>query len=201
MYARWERLAWFTLGPFIYNGNIGRETFIRCGVPNLPLSAFTLCSPFLPITQEFDVENLEEALLWSGYMGSVAGFARPCRLHMGAGRPVWTQEHGRALMVGGGLTVFFMAYADSVTELLVARMLQELWLNRNGLHYDGVDDYTKQHLGYANGYMRAFLLGAVVSSPVGLLLRPTDTKLFSWCQEDGCGSRPVSCPTAGARRI
>ena len=128
--------------------------------------------PFLAYyIQEFDVENLEEALLWSGYMGSVAGFA------MALSAPVWgavADRFGRKSMVvrsmvGGGLTVFFMAYADSVTELLVARMLQGALAGTVTACITMVSTTTpKQHLGYAMGMMQgAFLLGAALGPLAG----------------------------------
>jgi MFS transporter, DHA1 family, multidrug resistance protein len=88
---------------------------------------FHAVQPFLAYyVQEFDVESLDEALLWSGYMGSAAGFA------MALSSPIWgalADRFGRKSMVvrsmvGGGLTVLFMAYADTVVELLCARFLQ-----------------------------------------------------------------------------
>ena len=133
---------------------------------------FHSVQPFLAYyIQEFDVENLEEALLWSGYMGSVAGFA------MALSAPVWgavADRFGRKSMVvrsmvGGGLTVFFMAYADSVTELLVARMLQGALAGTVTACITMVSTTTpKQHLGYAMGMMQgAFLLGAALGPLAG----------------------------------
>ncbi len=133
---------------------------------------FHSVQPFLAYyIQEFDVENLEEALLWSGYMGSVAGFA------MALSAPIWgavADRFGRKSMVvrsmvGGGLTVFFMAYADSVTELLVARMLQGALAGTVTACITMVSTTTpKQHLGYAMGMMQgAFLLGAALGPLAG----------------------------------
>ncbi len=133
---------------------------------------FHAVQPFLAYyVQEFDVENLEEALLWSGYMGSVAGFA------MALSSPVWgalADRFGRKSMVvrsmvGGGLTVFFMAYADSVVELLIARMLQGALAGTVTACITMVSTTTpKQHLGYAMGMMQgAFLLGAAVGPMAG----------------------------------
>ncbi len=133
---------------------------------------FHAVQPFLAYyVQEFDVENLEEALLWSGYMGSVAGFA------MALSSPVWgalADRFGRKSMVvrsmiGGGLTVFFMAYADSVMELLVARMLQGALAGTVTACITMVSTTTpKQHLGYAMGMMQgAFLLGAALGPLAG----------------------------------
>ena len=133
---------------------------------------FHAVQPFLAYyIQEFDVENLEEALLWSGYMGSVAGFS------MALSAPIWgavADRFGRKSMVvrsmvGGGLTVFFMAYADSVTELLVARMLQGALAGTVTACITMVSTTTpKQHLGYAMGMMQgAFLLGAALGPLAG----------------------------------
>lgn len=133
---------------------------------------FHAVQPFLAYyVQEFDVENLEEALLWSGYMGSVAGFA------MALSSPVWgalADRFGRKSMVvrsmvGGGLTVFFMAYADSVMELLIARLLQGALAGTVTACITMVSTTTpKQHLGYAMGMMQgAFLLGAALGPLAG----------------------------------
>ena len=133
---------------------------------------FHAVQPFLAYyIQEFDVENLEEALLWSGYMGSVAGFA------MALSAPIWgavADRFGRKSMVvrsmvGGGLTVFFMAYADTVTELLIARMLQGALAGTVTACITMVSTTTpKQHLGYAMGMMQgAFLLGAALGPLAG----------------------------------
>jgi DHA1 family multidrug resistance protein-like MFS transporter len=133
---------------------------------------FHAVQPFLAYyIQEFNVEDLDEALLWSGYMGSVAGFA------MALSAPIWgavADRFGRKSMVvrsmvGGGLTVFFMAYADSVTELLVARMLQGALAGTVTACITMVSTTTpKQHLGYAMGMMQgAFLLGAALGPLAG----------------------------------
>jgi len=133
---------------------------------------FHAVQPFLAYyVQEFDVESLDEALLWSGYMGSVAGFA------MALSSPIWgalADRFGRKSMVvrsmvGGGLTVLFMAYADTVVELLLARFLQGALAGTVTACITMVSTTTpKKHLGYAMGMMQgAFLLGAALGPLMG----------------------------------
>ncbi len=133
---------------------------------------FHSVQPFLAYyVQEFDVESLDEALLWSGYMGSAAGFA------MALSSPVWgalADRFGRKSMVvrsmvGGGLTVLFMAYADTVVELLIARFLQGALAGTVTACITMVSTTTpKKHLSYAMGMMQgAFLLGAALGPLVG----------------------------------
>jgi MFS transporter, DHA1 family, multidrug resistance protein len=133
---------------------------------------FHAVQPFLAYyVQEFDVESLDEALLWSGYMGSAAGFA------MALSSPIWgalADRFGRKSMVvrsmvGGGLTVLFMAYADTVVELLCARFLQGALAGTVTACITMVSTTTpKQHLSYAMGMMQgAFLLGAALGPLMG----------------------------------
>ncbi len=133
---------------------------------------FQAVQPFLAYyVQELDVETLDEALIWAGYMGSAAGFA------MALSSPVWgalADRFGRKAMVvrsmiGGGLAVLFMAYADTVVELLVARALQGALAGTVTACITLVSTTTpKQHLGFAMGMMQgAFLLGAALGPLMG----------------------------------
>ena len=133
---------------------------------------FHAVQPFLAYyVQEFDVEDLDEALLWAGYLGSVAGFA------MAISSPIWgavADRFGRKSMVvrsmvGGGITVFFMAYAGSVFELLIARTLQGALAGTVTACITMVSTTTpKSHLGFAMGMMQgAFLLGAALGPLMG----------------------------------
>lgn len=133
---------------------------------------FHAVQPFLAYyVQEFDVEDLDEALLWAGYLGSVAGFA------MAISSPIWgavADKFGRKSMVvrsmvGGGITVFFMAYAESVFELLIARTLQGALAGTVTACITMVSTTTpKPHLGFAMGMMQgAFLLGAALGPLMG----------------------------------
>ena len=133
---------------------------------------FHAIQPFLAYyVQEFDVEDLDEALLWAGYLGSAAGFA------MAISSPMWgavADRFGRKSMVvrsmvGGGITVFFMAYAGSVFELLIARTLQGALAGTVTACITMVSTTTpKSHLGFAMGMMQgAFLLGAALGPLMG----------------------------------
>tara|TARA_B100001250_G_scaffold155734_1_gene133835 strand:- start:2824 stop:4044 length:1221 start_codon:yes stop_codon:yes gene_type:complete len=133
---------------------------------------FHAIQPFLAYyVQEFDVEDLDEALLWAGYLGSAAGFA------MAISSPIWgavADRFGRKSMVvrsmvGGGITVFFMAYAGSVFELLIARTLQGALAGTVTACITMVSTTTpKSHLGFAMGMMQgAFLLGAALGPLMG----------------------------------
>ena len=131
--------------------------------------------PFLAYyVQEFSIDDLDEALLWAGYLGSVAGFA------MAISSPIWgavADRFGRKSMVvrsmiGGGITVFFMAYAESILELLIARTLQGALAGTVTACITMVSTTTpKRHLGFAMGMMQgAFLLGAALGPLMGCLL-------------------------------
>jgi len=101
----------------------------------------------------------------------VAGFA------MAISSPIWgavADKFGRKSMVvrsmiGGGITVFFMAYAESVFELLIARTLQGALAGTVTACITMVSTTTpKPHLGFAMGMMQgAFLLGAALGPLMG----------------------------------
>ena len=133
---------------------------------------FHAVQPFLAYyVQEFSIDDLDEALLWAGYLGSVAGFA------MAISSPIWgavADRFGRKSMVvrsmiGGGITVFFMAYAESILELLIARTLQGALAGTVTACITMVSTTTpKRHLGFAMGMMQgAFLLGAALGPLMG----------------------------------
>ena len=102
-----------------------RRNFYTLWVAELSaIIGFHAVQPFLPYyIQEFDVGDLAEALVWSGRMGTAAGLA------MVISSPIWgslADRYGRKPMVvrsmlGGGVTVIFMAYATSLEQLLVAQ--------------------------------------------------------------------------------
>jgi DHA1 family multidrug resistance protein-like MFS transporter len=160
--------------PFFYSMEISwkRNFHTLWGAQLVAVMGFHAVQPFLAYyVQEFDVESLDEALLWAGYMGSAAGFA------MALSSPIWgalADRFGRKSMVvrsmiGGGLTVLFMAYADTVVELLIARFFQGALAGTVTACITMVSTTTpKQHLGYAMGMMQgAFLLGAALGPLMG----------------------------------
>ena len=126
---------------------------------------FQAVQPFLPYyIQEFNVADLAEALVWAGYMGTAGGIT------MAISSPIWgamADRFGRKAMVvrsmlGGGLTVLFMAYAVTVEQILVARALQGALAGTVTACITLVSTTTpKQHLGFALGLMQGtFMLGA-----------------------------------------
>lgn len=133
---------------------------------------FQAIQPFLPYyIQEFDVKDLNEALIWAGHMGTAAGLA------MAFSSPVWgalADRFGRRSMVvramlGGGVTVILMAYVTSLTQLLVARFLQGVLAGTVAACITLVSTTTpRQHLGYALGLMQgAVMLGSSLGPLVG----------------------------------
>lgn len=133
---------------------------------------FQAMQPFLPYyIQEFDVEDLTEALVWAGRMGTSAGLA------MAVSAPIWgtlADRHGRKPMVvrsmlGGGLCVVLMAYVPSVEWLLLARVLQGVLAGTVTACLTLVSTSTpRSHLAFALGLMQgAFMLGASVGPLIG----------------------------------
>ena len=133
---------------------------------------FQAVQPFLPYyIQEFNVADLAEALVWAGYMGTAGGIT------MAISSPIWgamADRFGRKAMVvrsmlGGGLTVLFMAYAVTVEQILVARALQGALAGTVTACITLVSTTTpKQHLGFALGLMQGtFMLGASLGPLLG----------------------------------
>ena len=133
---------------------------------------FQAIQPFLPYyIQELDVESLEEALIWAGYMGTAGGLA------MALSAPVWgavADRWGRKPMVvrsmlGGGLTVVCMAYATSAEQVLLLRTLQGLLAGTVTACITLVSTSTpRAHQAFALGLMQgAFMLGGAVGPFLG----------------------------------
>ena len=133
---------------------------------------FQAVQPFLPYyIQEFNVADLAEALVWEGYRGTAGGIT------MAISSPIWgamADRFGRKAMVvrsmlGGGLTVLFMAYAVTVEQILVARALQGALAGTVTACITLVSTTTpKQHLGFALGLMQGtFMLGASLGPLLG----------------------------------
>lgn len=150
-----------------------RRNFYTLWVAELiAIIGFQAIQPFLPYyIQEFDVEDLDDALIWAGYMGTAAGLA------MAISSPIWgalADRFGRKSMVvramlGGGVTVLLMAYVTSLEQLLVARLLQGALAGTVTACITLVSTTTpRKHLGYALGMMQgAFMLGASVGPLIG----------------------------------
>ena len=138
----------------------------------IAIMGFQAIQPFLPYyIQEFDVKDLNEALIWAGYMGTAAGLA------MAVSSPIWgglADRFGRKSMVvramlGGGVSVLLMAYVTSLEQLLVARILQGALAGTVTACITLVSTTTpKQHLGYALGMMTGgFMLGGSLGPLIG----------------------------------
>ena len=149
-----------------------RNFYILLAAELIAIIGFQAVQPFLPYyIQEFDVADLAEALLWAGYMGTAGGIA------MAISSPIWgtlADRFGRKSMVvrsmlGGGVTVVFMAYAATVEQLLVARTLQGVLAGTVTACLTLISTTTpKQHLGFALGLMQGtFMLGASLGPLLG----------------------------------
>jgi DHA1 family multidrug resistance protein-like MFS transporter len=149
-----------------------RNFYILLAAELFAIIGFQAVQPFLPYyIQEFDVADLAEALVWAGYMGTAGGVA------MAISSPIWgalADRFGRKSMVvrsmlGGGLTMLFMAYATSVEQLLVARALQGVLAGTVTACLTLISTTTpKQHLGFALGMMQGtFMLGASLGPLLG----------------------------------
>ena len=86
-----------------------RNFYILLAAELCAIIGFQAVQPFLPYyIQEFDVEDLKEALIWAGYIGTAGGVA------MAISSPIWgivADRYGRKPMVvrsmiGGGLRCF-----------------------------------------------------------------------------------------------
>ena len=149
-----------------------RNFYILLAAELCAIIGFQAVQPFLPYyIQEFDVEDLKEALIWAGYIGTAGGVA------MAISSPIWgivADRYGRKPMVvrsmlGGGLTVLFMAYASSVGEILIARTLQGILAGTVTACITLVSTTTpKKDLGFALGLMQGtFMLGASLGPLLG----------------------------------
>ena len=149
-----------------------RNFYILLAAELFAIMGFQAVQPFLPYyIQEFNVEDLAEALVWAGYMGTAGGIT------MAISSPIWgtmADRFGRKAMVvrsmlGGGITVIFMAYAVTVEQILVARALQGALAGTVTACITLVSTTTpKQHLGYALGLMQGtFMLGASLGPLLG----------------------------------
>ena len=149
-----------------------RNFYLLWSAEIIAIVGFQVIQPFLPYyIQEFDVDNLDEALIWAGRMGTAAGLA------MAISSPIWgavADRFGRKSMVvrsmlGGGVTVILMAYVTSVEQLLVMRTLQGALAGTVTACITLVSTTTpRPHLGFALGMMQgAFMLGAAVGPLAG----------------------------------
>lgn len=138
----------------------------------IAIVGFQSIQPFLPYyIQQFEVEDLDQTLIWAGHMGTAAGLA------MALSSPFWgalADRFGRKPMVvrsmiGGGLTVLVMAYVTNVWELLAARILQGALAGTVTACMTLVSTTTPSpHLSFALGMMQgAFMLGASVGPLIG----------------------------------
>ncbi|NKB68621.1 MAG: MFS transporter [Candidatus Latescibacteria bacterium] len=144
-----------------------RNFYILWVAELVAIIGFQAIQPFLPYyIQQLDVESLDEALLWAGYMGTAGGLA------MALSAPVWgavADRWGRKPMVvrsmlGGGLTVLGLAYASSAEQVLVLRTLQGLLAGTVTACITLVSTSTpRAHQAFALGLMQgAFMLGGAV---------------------------------------
>ena len=131
--------------------------------------------PFLPFyIQYLGVQELSQALIWSGRMGTAAGFA------MALSAPFWgnlADRVGRKPMVvrsmlGGGLAIVLMIYAQTVEQLLLVRVLHGFLSGTVTACMTIVSTTTpRPHLGFALGMMQGgFMLGASVGPYLGGVL-------------------------------
>ena len=152
------------------------------------LIGFQSVQPFLPYyIQEFDVKDLSEALIWSGYMGTFGGLA------MALSSPFWgalADRSGRKPMVvramlGGSITIFLMSWVTSVEQLVAVRILQGAMAGTVTACVTLVSTTVpKPHLGYTLGMMQgAFMLGTslgpLFGGPLIDLLGYHDTFIIS----------------------
>ena len=185
----------------------------------IAIIGFQAIQPFLPYyIQEFEVADLDEALLWAGYMGTAAGLA------MAISSPLWgmlADRFGRKAMVvramlGGGITVLAMAYVRSLDQLLMARMLQGGLAGTVAACITLVSTTTpRQHLGYALGMMQGAVmlgtsLGPAIGGPLiarfgyhacfvvsGVMVVLAGIAVQLWVREDFQREEPVDRPAAG----
>ena len=138
----------------------------------IAIIGFQSVQPFLPYyIQELNIDNLADASIWAGYLGTVHGFS------MALSAPIWgaiADRFGRKpmvvrAMVGGGVTVILTAFVGTVEQLLVVRFLHGVRSGSVTASITMVSTTTpKAHLGYALGMMStAFMFGGAIGALVG----------------------------------
>ncbi|MEW6751702.1 MAG: MFS transporter [Candidatus Latescibacterota bacterium] len=195
-----------------------RNFYVLWTTQLVAIAGFQAIQPFLPYyIQEFDVADLDEALIWSGHMGTASGLA------MAVSAPLWgilADRFGRRAMVvramlGGGAAVAVMAYVQSLEQLLLARVLQGALAGTVAATITLVSTTTPpQHLGYALGLMQGAVLvgnsiGPLFGGPLierygyqncflvsGLLVFLAGLAVRLWVREDF--QRPVAARASGA---
>jgi len=149
-----------------------RSFYILWVAEVVAIIGFQVVQPFLPYyIQELGIEDLSQAVLWSGRMGTAAGLA------MAVSSPIWgglADRFGRKPMVvramlGGGLAALAMAYVTSVQGLLATRLLQGALAGTVTACITLVSTTTpRPHLGFALGMMQgAFMFGAALGPLMG----------------------------------
>jgi DHA1 family multidrug resistance protein-like MFS transporter len=149
-----------------------RNFFILWTAELVAIIGFQAIQPFLPYyIQQLDVDSLEEALIWAGYMGTAGG------LSMAVASPFWgvlADRFGRKPMVvramfGGGVALILMVYATTAGQVLVVRTLQGFLSGTVTACITLVSTSTpRRHQGFALGMMQgAFMLGASVGPFIG----------------------------------
>ncbi len=185
----------------------------------IAIIGFQAIQPFLPYyIQEFDVADLDEALLWAGQMGTAAG------LSMALSAPLWgilADRFGRKAMVvramlGGGVAVSAMAYVTTLEQLMTARIVQGVLSGTVAACTTLVSTTTpRQHLGYALGLMQGAVmlgvsLGPLFGGPVierygyepcflaaGILVALAGVVVKIWVKEDFQPRIRTPNPTSG----
>jgi len=138
----------------------------------IAIIGFQSVQPFLPYyIQELNIDNLADASIWAGYLGTVHGFS------MALSAPIWgaiADRFGRKpmvvrAMVGGGVTVILTAFVGTVEQLLVVRFLHGVLSGSVTASITMVSTTTpKAHLGYALGMMStAFMFGGAIGALIG----------------------------------
>ena len=149
-----------------------RSFYILWVAEVIAIIGFQVVQPFLPYyIQELGVDDLSQAVLWSGRMGTAAGLA------MAISSPIWgalADRFGRKpmvgrAMVGGGVAALAMAYVSSVEGLLATRLLQGALAGTVTACITLVSTTTpRPHLGFALGMMQgAFMFGAALGPIAG----------------------------------
>ena len=149
-----------------------RNFYILCIAEFFAIIGFQVVQPFLPYyIQEFEVGNLAQAGIWAGRLGTAGGLA------MAVSSPLWgtlADRFGRKLMVvrsmlGGGLTVLLLAYASTLEQLLVVRLLHGALSGTVTACITMVSTTTpRPNLALALGMMQGtFMLGAFVGPLIG----------------------------------
>ena len=146
-----------------------RNFYILWFAQIIAIIGFQSVQPFLSYyIQKLNVEDLAEASIWAGYLGTMHGFA------MAISAPIWgvvADRFGRKpmvvrSMVGGGVTVLLMAYVASVEQLLAVRFLHGVLSGSVTASITMVSTTTpRAQLGFALGMMQsAFMFGAAIGA-------------------------------------